>query len=143
MKPSKVSSRSVPSCVVQTDNNLDVANRRGSPHVAISPTVFPRTSHSGAGLPALTRITFSSVFGIGSARIARDNKTQRGSYDRTNGKTAPHQRMGKHDWADRGARWRGKSNEITAILQLLALLDLRGSTVNTPAIATQIIAVGI
>lgn len=83
--------------------------------------------------------------------IAIDGKTHRRSHDRRNGKTALHLVSA---WASENrlvlaqVAVDSKSNEITAIPQLLNLLDLRGSTVTLDAlgtqttIATQIIAGG-
>jgi predicted transposase YbfD/YdcC len=72
--------------------------------------------------------------------IAIDGKTHRRSYDRANGKTALHLVSA---WAAENRLVLGqiavadKSNEITAIPQLLDLLDLRGSTVTIDAMGTQ------
>lgn len=72
--------------------------------------------------------------------IAIDGKTHRGSHDRTNGKAALHLISA---WAAENRLVLGqvavddKSNEITAIPQLLALLDLHGSTVTIDALGCQ------
>jgi predicted transposase YbfD/YdcC len=72
--------------------------------------------------------------------IAIDGKTHRGSHDRANGKTALHLVSA---WAAENRLVLGQvavddtSNEITAIPQLLDLLDLRGSTVTIDAMGTQ------
>lgn len=72
--------------------------------------------------------------------IAIDGKTHRGSHDRPNGKAALHLISA---WATENRLVLGqiavdnKSNEITAIPQLLDLLDLRGSTVTIDALGTQ------
>jgi predicted transposase YbfD/YdcC len=72
--------------------------------------------------------------------IAIDGKTHRRSYDRANGTTALHLVSA---WAAENRLVLGqiavadKSNEITAIPQLLDLLDLRGSTVTIDAMGTQ------
>jgi predicted transposase YbfD/YdcC len=72
--------------------------------------------------------------------IAIDGKTHRGSHDRTNGKAALHLVSA---WAAENRLVLGqvavddKSNEITAIPQLLALLDLHGSTVTIDALGCQ------
>jgi predicted transposase YbfD/YdcC len=72
--------------------------------------------------------------------IAIDGKTHRRSHDRTNGKAALHLISA---WAAENRLVLGqvavddKSNEITAIPQLLELLDLRGSTVTIDALGCQ------
>jgi len=72
--------------------------------------------------------------------IAIDGKTHRGSHDRANGKAALHLISA---WAAENRLVLGqvavddKSNEITAIPQLLELLDLRGSTVTIDALGCQ------
>lgn len=72
--------------------------------------------------------------------IAIDGKTHRGSYDRANGKAALHLVSA---WATRNRLVLGqmavdaKSNEITAIPQLLDLLDLTGATVTIDAMGCQ------
>jgi predicted transposase YbfD/YdcC len=72
--------------------------------------------------------------------IAIDGKTHRGSHDRPNGQSAMHLVSA---WAAENCLVLGqiavddKSNEITAIPQLLDLLDLRGSTVTIDAMGTQ------
>lgn len=72
--------------------------------------------------------------------IAIDGKTHRGSHDRPNGKTALHLVSA---WAAENRLVLGQiavdstSNEITAIPQLLDLLDLRGCTVTIDAMGCQ------
>ena len=72
--------------------------------------------------------------------IAIDGKTHRGSHDRPNGKSALHLVSA---WAAENRLVLGqiavedKSNEITAIPQLLDLLDLRDSTVTIDAMGCQ------
>ena len=72
--------------------------------------------------------------------IAIDGKTHRGSHDRPDGKTALHLVSA---WAAENRLVLGqiavdsKSNEITAIPQLLDLLDLRGCTVTLDAMGCQ------
>jgi predicted transposase YbfD/YdcC len=77
---------------------------------------------------------------VRSDLIAIDGKTHRGSHDRTNGKAALHLVSA---WAAENrlvlgqVAIEGKSNEITAIPQLLELLELRGSTVTIDALGCQ------
>lgn len=72
--------------------------------------------------------------------IAIDGKTHRGSHDRPHGTSALHLVSA---WAAENRLVLGQiavdntSNEITAIPQLLDLLDLRGSTVTIDAMGTQ------
>lgn len=72
--------------------------------------------------------------------IAIDGKTLRGSYDRTKGKAAIHMISA---WAVKNRVLLGqtkteeKSNEITAIPELLRMLDLRGCIVSIDAMGCQ------
>ncbi len=72
--------------------------------------------------------------------IAIDGKTIGGSFDKESGTTAIHMVSA---WACRNGLLLGqrqvdaKSNEITAIPKLLALLDPQGATVATPAMGCQ------
>ena len=69
-----------------------------------------------------------------------DGKTLRGSHDRSNGKTAIHMVSA---WASKAGlilaqqKVEQKSNEITAIPELLAMLELEGCVVTIDAMGTQ------
>lgn len=77
---------------------------------------------------------------LAGQQIAIDGKTSRGSFDPANDKAAVHTLSA---WAvDSGisigqCTVDGKTNEITAIPELLKLLDIRGSTVTVDAIGCQ------
>jgi predicted transposase YbfD/YdcC len=81
------------------------------------------------------------AFPIGDSEvIAIDGKTARGSHDRVNGKSAIHMVSA---WAVRNrlilgqVKTEDKSNEITAIPELLKTLDLKGCVVTTDAMGCQ------
>lgn len=83
----------------------------------------------------------SSVAGsLGLKHVAIDGKTVRGSHDRANGKAALHLVSA---WAVENHLTLGqeavdaKSNEITAIPKLLAMLDLQGALVTIDAMGCQ------
>lgn len=75
-----------------------------------------------------------------AAHVAIDGKTVRGSFDRGSGATAIHMVSAWLEGAGlvlRQVKTSEKSNEITAIPELLKLLDLKGVVVTTDAIGCQ------
>ena len=100
---------------------------------ALSPEAFSAAFRAWAGLLALR-------LGAQGRHIAVDGKTSRRSFDTAKGRSAVHTVSA---WlSDAGlvlGQWKTgeKSNEITAIPELLRTLDLRGATVTIDAMGCQ------